>query len=128
MVRLAAIAFGGAVGTVLRYLVSGFFHQRWKAIFPVGTLIVNLSGALLIGFLWGRLEYSAVSHNVRTFVFIGVLGAYTTFSSFCFESFNLLRDGEINQAVVNILLSNILGIILVFAGFFASKAITNFVR
>jgi len=128
MVKVAIIAFGGAIGAVLRYVISGFIHQHWKAIFPIGTLIVNLSGAFLIGFLWGIFEYSIVSHGMRTFIFVGILGAYTTFSTFCLENFSLFRDGEFTQAFLNILLSNILGIILVFAGFFVSKFITEIIK
>lgn len=128
MFKLAIIAFGGAIGAVLRYIISGFIHQQWKAIFPIGTLIVNLSGSFLIGFLWGAFEYSTVSGSVRALVFIGILGGYTTFSSFCLENLNLFRDGEAAQAWANILLSNIGGIALVFAGFFISKFITELAR
>lgn len=128
MIKLAIIALGGAIGAIMRYSISGFFHQQTKAIFPLGTLIVNLSGSFLIGFLWGLFEYSAVSHNTRNFIFIGILGAYTTFSTFCLENFNLFRDGEFNQAFLNILLSNFMGIILVFAGFFLSRFIMEFIK
>lgn len=80
------------------------------------------------GFLWEIFDRTAVSPTARLFVFIGFLGGYTTFSSFGLETFNLVRDGEYKLALYNVLVSNILGIALVFLGFFASRNLGAFFR
>lgn len=84
-------------------------------------MAVNLLGCFTIGFLWNIFENFAYSPNIRVFIFIGILGAFTTFSTFGLESFNLIREGEIKYAVLNILVSNIAGLALVFIGYIASK-------
>jgi CrcB protein len=78
--------------------------------------------------LWGLFEVENLSPQVRNFVFIGILGGFTTFSTFTLESLNLFRDGEIKLALSNILASNIIGVALVFAGFFLSKYIIDLLR
>jgi len=115
------IAAGGAIGTVFRYILSGIDYKLSSGVFPVSTIIINLTGSLVIGLLWGLCEYSAISSNVRMFIFIGLLGGFTTFSTFCLENFNLIRDGELKIAVCNVVLSNVLGVVLVFIGFFLSR-------
>jgi CrcB protein len=124
--KLLVIAAGGAVGTVLRYLVSGFAQRLGGVTFPWGTLVVNLTGCYVIGFVWELFDRSAVSPNTRLMVLVGVLGGYTTFSSFGIETFNMLRDGEYKMAVYNVLASNILGIALVFLGFVSSRYLMVF--
>ncbi|MDD4909089.1 MAG: fluoride efflux transporter CrcB [Candidatus Omnitrophica bacterium] len=121
MLRLFFIALGGAAGTLLRYIASGIDYRFSNGVFPVSTLVVNLAGSLVIGFLWGIFERLAVAPTVRMFIFIGILGGFTTFSTFSLENFNLIRDGEFKIAVINILASNIIGIALVFAGFAAAR-------
>lgn len=128
MLNFLLIAIGGAIGSVLRYSVSAVDYKLSKGIFPVSTLIVNLVGCLIIGFLWGLSERIIISPNIRNFIFIGLLGGFTTFSSFGLESFNLFRDGELRIAVINILANNLLGISLVFAGFSAARITLNFIR
>lgn len=128
MTKIILLATGGAIGTLLRYSLSGLTYRLLDGIFPWGTLFVNLSGSFIIGLLWGFFEIETLSSNVRNFVFVGILGGYTTFSTFTLESFNLLRDGEIRLAISNILASNIFGIALVFAGFLISKYIINLVK
>ncbi len=86
---------------------------------------VNLIGSFIAGFLWEAFETTAVSPDIRTFVFIGILGGFTTFSSYNLESFSLIRDGEIKLALSNIFVSNILGISLVFTGYAASRYIAG---
>lgn len=119
---------GGGIGTLLRYLISGLTYRYFDVTFPFGTLFVNLMGSLLIGFLWGTLEIESISPNLRSFLFIGVLGGFTTFSTFSLESFNLLKDGEMKSAVTNILANNILGIALVFVGFAMARYLINLIR
>lgn len=117
------IALGGALGSVARYICSGLDYRWSNGVFPVSTLLVNLLGSLAIGFLWGMFERAAVSPNARLFVMIGVLGGFTTFSTFALENFNLIRDGELKIALWNIGLSNVVGIALVFVGFAGARAL-----
>lgn len=128
MTKLLMIAFGGAVGSVLRYLVSGLDYRFSGGVFPVSTFVVNATGSLIIGSLWAIFERFAVSPNVRMFVFIGLLGGYTTFSTFTLETFNLMRDGEYKIALMNVLLSNVVCIGAVFVGFMLSRYILNLVK
>ncbi|RMF62760.1 MAG: fluoride efflux transporter CrcB [Calditrichaeota bacterium] len=128
MVKLLVIGVGGALGALLRYAVSGLSHRFFEGAFPVGTLVVNYLGCFLIGFAWVLLTQTTFGSNTRSFVLIGLLGAFTTFSTFGLESVNLFRDNEIKLAFANILLSNIGGLILVLAGFFAARILLNAFR
>ncbi len=125
MIKIAYLALGGATGAILRYWISGLPHKFYGGVFPWGTLIVNLAGSFLIGFFWGLLGRENISTNVRSFLFIGLFGSFTTFSTFAFESLNLIRDGNIKFAFINIVASNVLGVLLVFGGFVLSKMILN---
>jgi fluoride exporter len=122
MLKFLLIAFGGAIGAVMRYIMSGIDYKFSQGVFPVSTLAVNLLGSLFIGFLWGLFEAVVVSSNIRMFIFIGILGGFTTFSTFALENFNLIRDGERSIALINIMLSNVLGIGLVFIGYGLARA------
>ncbi|MBM3133428.1 MAG: fluoride efflux transporter CrcB [Chloroflexi bacterium] len=126
--RFLYIATGGAIGALLRYAIAGLPHRYFEAFFPYGTLLVNFIGCFVIGSLWGAFEETAVPSTVRTFVFIGILGAFTTFSSYTLETFNLLRDGEVKLALANIVISNIGCIVLCFLGFVTSKWVTSLFR
>ncbi len=120
ILRILLVASGGAVGSVLRYFVSGLGSRWGNGIFPWGTLLVNLTGSFLIGLAWGLLGREDIPPQTRLFLFIGIFGGFTTFSTFTFESFNLFRDGNIKMAVSNLLISNVGGIICVLAGIFVS--------
>jgi len=122
-VRLLFVAFGGAIGAVFRYGVSGFSHRILGTAFPWGTLAVNLIGSFIIGFLWGIRERTILSTDFKSFIFIGVLGSFTTFSSFSLETINLFRNGEIKFALINILATNLFGITLAILGFLLSQFI-----
>ncbi len=126
---IIVVAFGGSLGAVMRWGLSTITY-RYAAggFFPWGTLAVNLSGSFLIGFLWEAMERTAASQNFKAFVFIGLLGAFTTFSTYSIENFNLIRDGEVKSAAINIVASNVLGIGLVFAGFGLSRFIFTAIR
>ena len=128
VITISVVAFGGALGSVLRYGLSGAVHRFTGGVFPWGTLAVNLAGSFLIGFLWETFERGVVSPTVRTFIFIGILGAFTTFSTYTLENINLLRDGEVRLAALNVVVSNVLGIALVMAGFWASRFIGELVK
>ncbi len=128
MTKILLLAAGGAIGTLLRYALSGLTYKVLNGGFPWGTLFVNLAGSFAIGLLWGILEVETMSSNVRSFIFIGILGGFTTFSTYAFESFSLFRDGEAKLAIINLVASNVLGILLVFGGFLLSRYIVNFIR
>lgn len=103
MNKLFLIGFGGFIGSILRYVVSGYVQQITKSvIFPYGTLAVNLIGCFIIGFLSQLADTRGIfTPETRALVFIGFLGGFTTFSTFSNESVNLLRDGENVLAFVN---------------------------
>jgi len=126
MIKLVYLMLGGATGTVLRYWVSGLPHKIYDGVFPWGTLVVNLVGSFLIGFFWGLMGRENIASGVRMFLFIGLFGSFTTFSTFAFESLNLIRDGNIKYAALNLLVSNVFGVLLVFAGFVLSKLVLNY--
>lgn len=108
---------GGGIGTVLRYGLSNLAYRAAGGVFPSGTLAVNLGGSLAIGALWAVFEKGALTPNARLFLMTGILGGFTTFSTFTLENFSLLRNGELKLAAANVLVSNVAGIFLVFAGF-----------
>jgi CrcB protein len=90
-------------------------------IFPLGTLFVNITGCFIIGFLYAFSEKFIFSPNIRLFIFVGLLGGFTTFSSFGLETFNLIRQSEIKYAILNFILNNGLGLLFVFIGFSLAK-------
>jgi fluoride exporter len=126
--KILLLLTGGAVGTLARYALAGLTHRIYAGAFPMGTLVVNMLGSLVIGFLWGISESRNISPNYRTFVFIGILGGFTTFSTYALETMNLLRENEIRQALTNILVTNFLGLAMVLAGFFIAKGILNLIK
>jgi len=122
------VAGGGAVGALLRYLLSGAVHSVTDSMYPWGTLVVNLAGSFVAGFLWCLSEEIMVPPQVKTFIFIGILGAFTTFSTYLLETLNLFRDGETGLALSNLLLNNIFGVIVIFSGFFLSQAFISLMK
>jgi len=112
------VALGGAVGSVSRYLLGTWTQSLSKSIdFPYGTLIVNLIGCFVIGLLSQLAESrGAFTPESRAFVFIGILGGFTTFSSFGNDTLNLLRDGNSFNALANVGANVIVGLLLVWLG------------
>ncbi|MDD2632705.1 MAG: CrcB family protein, partial [Bacteroidales bacterium] len=84
------------------------------------------AGSLLIGFFWGLLGRENITQGTRYFLFIGLFGSFTTFSTFAFESLQLFRDGNIKYALGNVFISNFFGILLVFAGYALSRFTINY--
>ncbi len=122
MNQVLAIAAGGALGALLRYWTSVTVHGRLGAAFPYGTLTVNVIGSLLMGFLYiWLIERMTAGPAMRAFLMIGVLGAFTTFSTFSIETLNLLESGQLGRAVVNILVSVIVCITAAGIGVFAAR-------
>lgn len=106
MHQLLAIAVGGALGSVFRFIVSTNVHRVMGKDFPYGTLTVNVLGSLLMGFLFIMLvERQISSIELRSGVLFGLLGAFTTFSSFSFETLALLESGDFGKALINVLMS-----------------------
>ena len=99
----AAFVAAGALGAPLRYLVDGAVADRAQGVFPWGTLIVNVSGSLVLGFLTGLALYHAFPTEPRLVLGTGFCGAYTTFSTFTFETVRLVEEGAINEAFRNAL-------------------------
>ncbi len=118
MDKLLLVGAGGFVGSILRYLVSGYIQQiTTSATFPFGTLAVNLIGCFVIGFLSQLAEARGVfTPESRALVFVGFLGGFTTFSTFGNESVNLFRDGENFFALVNTALHVVVGFGAVWLG------------
>lgn len=104
------IGVGGFIGAVARYAAAYWFGQKWGRVFPAGTFLVNVSGSFLIGLLMTLFtERYMVPPQWRLFLVVGFLGAYTTFSTFEYETGNLLRDGEWLIAGLNVALSVVAG-------------------
>jgi CrcB protein len=115
--QLLAIAVGGALGAVLRYGVSNSVHRLLGRDFPYGTLVVNALGSLLMGLLFVILvERMAVSTEWRAALLVGLLGAFTTFSTFSFETLALFNAGAPIKALVNILVSVMLCLLATWLG------------
>ena len=115
--QLFLIFTGSGLGGLMRYGLSGVVQNLWGPTFPVGTLVVNVSGCLGVGFLAALMTGPlVVREEYRIAMLIGVLGGYTTFSTFGRETLSLMSDGEWLLAGLNVLLSNALGLLAVWAG------------
>ncbi|HEX3559979.1 MAG TPA: fluoride efflux transporter CrcB [Pyrinomonadaceae bacterium] len=124
MLRVLAIGLAGLIGTLCRYWLSGVMARRYGETFPAGTLAVNVAGCLLIGFLFYLFQERYVaSETTRTVVLVGFLGGFTTFSSYGLQTFTLLRDGEFAYAAVNVVASNLLGLLSVWGGYTLAKVL-----
>lgn len=109
MNQLLAIAGGGAIGALLRYWVSNATYALTGSAFPYGTLLVNVAGSLVMGFLYiWLLERMLADGALRAFLLIGLLGAFTTFSTFSIETLNLMESGQLMRAASNAVLSVVL--------------------
>ena len=112
------VALGGALGSSARYIVDGAVYRLLPATFPYGTFVVNVSACGIFGMLIGLSEDRlVVGSRARSFVLIGILGGYSTFSTLTFESFQLLRDDQWRLALANGLGQLVFGLIALWAGF-----------
>ena len=120
--KLLLIAAAGSLGTLARYGLSGLVQRLLGSDFPWGTLVVNMVGCFVIGLLWtlseGRLPLSGQS---RAILFIGFMGAFTTFSSFALESAELLRTGQVLWGLGNIVGQCVVGLALFFVGVLVAR-------
>lgn len=119
------IAAGGAVGAVARYGVTGWVQERSGFHFPWGTLAVNILGSVLIGASLRYLEATPATAEVRALVTVGLLGAFTTFSTFSYETVALLEDGAFGRALGYSIGSLALGIVAVYAGMLAAGFVVH---
>lgn len=117
MTKILLVALGGALGSSARYLLSGWIQQGYGVGFPMGTLTVNLVGCLLIGFLAPLLTGPwLVRDEYRVFILIGILGGFTTFSSYAWETLSLAGGSQFAAAGMNLLLSNAVGLLAAWSG------------
>ncbi len=123
IIKLLAVAFGGSIGAVIRFLFYELIESRFHSDFPWATLTVNLLGSLAIGFLWGYFARTYVSPGMRLLIFVGILGSFTTFSTFAFDNFSLIKSGDYIYLAVYFLATNFFGISLAVGGYLLSKAI-----
>ena len=118
------LGLAGALGTLTRYWLSGVIQRLAATEFPLGTATVNVIGCLLFGLLWAFLESRvSVSGQMRTIIFIGFFGAFTTFTSFAFETGQLLDESQWLWASGNILLQNLVGIASIVIGLAIGKSL-----
>lgn len=115
MQNVLIVGIGGFFGAIARYALALWIGQKWGRVFPLGTFVINISGSFLIGLIMPLFtERFMVNPQWRLFFAVGFLGAYTTFSTFEFETGGLIRDGEWTLAALNVVVS-------VLAGFMALK-------
>jgi len=115
-VIIAGLMVAGAAGAVLRYLVDRFVQERVESDFPYGTLAINVTGALILGFLTGSALHHGLSANWVTVLGTGLIGAYTTFSTFSYDTFRLLSSDAPIGAMANVLFSVVGGVGAAVAG------------
>lgn len=121
MKLLLAIGTGSFIGGVLRYLLSQFINNKYLSAFPYGTFTVNVIGCLLIGLVFGLCEKCNMSQEWRLFLATGLLGGFTTFSAFSYETISMLRDGQIWTASAFIVSSVVLGLVATLIGIMIVK-------
>ena len=120
--RLALLAAAGAAGTLARYGLAGLAQRMFASSFPWGTFVVNAVGCLVFGLVWALAEdRMLISGATRAIVLVGFMGAFTTFSTFAFETSQMLDDSQWLAAAGNLLLHNLAGIALVMCGIAIGK-------
>lgn len=115
--KILALIAGGSIGTLLRFWLASGTNRLSAVGFPTGTLLVNLIGCMVIGILAGLNHENSWSETTRLFLFTGLLGGFTTFSSFGLETIQFLNSGQTIQAISYILISNFGGIGLAYAAY-----------
>ena len=124
IVDIVGVVIGAGIGGGLRYVLGGLMAERWGASFPWHTLVINVSGAFLLGLLMALpVERSLVSASIRLFLGVGILGGFTTFSTLSYESVVLLEQGLVMQGAANILVSGALGVTAAIMGIFLGRAL-----
>ena len=116
------VGVGAFVGGISRYLLAGFVQQRAGADFPVGTLVINVTGSLVLGFIMRiAMQTGSVSPEIRALLTTGFCGGYTTFSTFSYETAQLVEDGEYARAAIYVGSSVAVALLFTFVGFAAAQ-------
>jgi CrcB protein len=124
MRTVIGVGLAGALGALSRYGLEGLVSGRFPGSFPLGTFVVNITGSFVLGLLFVILtERTAVDPAIRTSLTIGFVGAYTTFSTFSFETVRLLEDGAFATAALNVMATIALGLVAVWAGMAVGRAV-----
>jgi CrcB protein len=124
MRTIVAIGIAGSLGALARYGLDGVVSRRFPSSFPWGTFVVNMSGAFVLGFLMTLMtEQLTTATWVRSALTIGLLGAYTTFSTLSYETYRLMEDGALGLAAANMLGSAAVGLAAVYLGVDAARAL-----
>lgn len=123
VVKLLIIGCGGFVGAILRYAVSGWVYSQSGGSFPLGTLLVNLIGSFCLGMVLGLADHFVLHPQVMAFLTFGLLGAFTTFSTFSFESWALIEVGSYGEALLNMAASVLLGLVAIALGLLLGRAL-----
>jgi CrcB protein len=123
--RYLYLGVAGAIGTIARYALGGLVYRFVEPSFPWATLLINALGCFAIGLFYQAFEVAPVSPDVRTAILIGLIGGFTTYSTFSLETVNLLRDGELAYAGMNVLAHVAIGIAAVFGGLGAAKVLVG---
>jgi CrcB protein len=124
MMRILYIGLAGMLGTLGRYWLSSLIARRYGETFPLGTLVVNVIGCFLAGLLFYLMqERFLVNQTLRTIIMIGFLGGFTTFSAYGLQTFTLLRDGRFAFAALNLIVSNVVGLLMVWAGYAVARVL-----
>jgi fluoride exporter len=125
MTKYLIVAFGGAIGSVLRFWAGGYVSSRMGSRFPFGTFVINITASFLIGLVMTVLaERAHWSPNWRYLIVIGFLGGYSTFSAFEYETFRVFQDGEFLIASMNVALSVVVGFVSVWLGVIAGRMVS----
>jgi CrcB protein len=123
------IALGSALGGTARYLLGGWIQRLAGAEFPLGTLVINVTGSFLLGFLYRyATDSAAITPELRAMLTIGLCGGYTTFSTFSYETVRLLEDGEFGRASLYVLLSVGISVAAVMLGILAGRELVSLRR
>ena len=124
MERIIAIGLGGAIGAISRYLISGWIYAKWEGMFPLGTFIVNVFGSFVLGFLIIFFDDRlTISPTIKVMITIGILGSFTTFSTFSVETLKLIELSLWKDAFLNLFLSVIVSILSAYLGIIMAKSI-----
>lgn len=123
MLKYLVIGLGGFAGAITRYVVGSYIGERYGVRFPYGTFVINMTGSFLVGFVVAWLSQTTASTYWRYLIPIGFIGAYTTFSTFEYETLRALQDGQITVGLLNVVLSVVLGLVAVWVGVVLGKVV-----
>ncbi len=123
--NLLLVVLGGGIGAGGRYLLGGWLYLQLGNGFPWGTFAVNALGSLMIGLVFGLAQTKSISPGTTLFLAVGVLGGFTTFSAFSYETMRLLANGSIGASFLNVAGQFAVGLIAVYAGFVAARGLVG---